>query len=57
MVKSGKARLHTREVATSLNIAGKLFQRHPFIENLSLKIRKGERDQVLLTQFVDDLSL
>ena len=28
-----------------------------FIENLSLKNRKGERDQVLLTQFVDDLSL
>ena len=26
-MKSGKARLHTREVATSLNIAGKLFQR------------------------------
>ena len=28
-----------------------------FIENLSLKNRKGERDQVLLTLFVDGLSL
>ena len=48
MVKSGKARLHTREVPKpNLWI---------YLEHFSLQIRKGERDQVLLTQFVVDLS-
>ena len=56
MVKSGKARLHMREVAKYPFFSNKSCKWQTIIENLSLETRKGERDRVLRMQFAADLS-